>query len=254
MNNSNPKNFKPVTLSQKSLPEQIAESVQEMIVTGEFKVGDRLPTVRDMTILFNVNASTIREALKFLQQRGLIESKVGSGTFIRAVPLSVVGIAFQDFFVSSNSSYLEIAILRYVLEPRAASLAASHATEDEIEQLKHLTDHLTSVWTGKDEDLEATVDADMEFHLAVAHTSQNASFMAILTGVWSTMRNVFLERYQGFRTIHNPDASAHRAHMHRRIYEAIAARDPLQAKEAMRLSLRDNLMDENRLDLIDILD
>ena len=66
---------------RQSIHLQIAESIQEMIAEHKLQVGDRLPPIRELARLFDVNPSTVSEALRLLQQRGLVEMKVGSGTY-----------------------------------------------------------------------------------------------------------------------------------------------------------------------------
>src|SRR5687767_12803928 len=92
-------------LTRNSLQEQVGFHIEEMITSGQLQVGDRLPSEIEMARQFDVHRSTVREALRVLAQRGLIEMKVGSGSYVSRVSPSVVAESMETYFVSSESSY-----------------------------------------------------------------------------------------------------------------------------------------------------
>ena len=111
------------------LYEQVAGQVTELVARGEFKPGDRLPPERDLAKVLGVSRPTVREAMIALEIAGLVEVRVGAGTFVtdkaRTAPRG-------RLFEGVGSSPLELIAARRTIEPEVAALAAQLATQSEI--------------------------------------------------------------------------------------------------------------------------
>src|SRR5829696_4526303 len=86
-------------LLRNSLQEQVGLRIEEMITSGQLQIGDRLPSEIEMARQFDVHRSTVREALRVLAQRGLIEMRVGSGSYVSRVSPAVVAESMETYFV-----------------------------------------------------------------------------------------------------------------------------------------------------------
>ena len=113
------------------LYEQVAGQVTELVARGEFKPGDRLPPERDLAKALGVSRPTVREAMIALEIAGLVEVRVGAGTFVTD-KASTNGGTNGRLFEGVGSSPLELIAARRTIEPEVAALAAQLATEAEL--------------------------------------------------------------------------------------------------------------------------
>jgi len=220
--------FQTFELRRENVNEQIADMVQEMINSQKLRVGDRLPSERELARLLGVNRATVRESIRILQQRGLVDMRIGSGTYVTQVPPQIVGQAIERYFASRECSQKDLQVVRTVIEPEIAALAATHASEDDLANLGHLLNRLEAAWLASD--TEELPDADANFHLSLAAASHNELFIAIVNGLSLIMK-------QWINTTHRLQRVADSHIQHRRVYEAVADRDPDRAREAMRVHM-----------------
>jgi DNA-binding FadR family transcriptional regulator len=202
--------------------------VQEMINSQKLRVGDRLPSERELARLLGVNRATVRESIRILQQRGLVDMRIGSGTYVTQVPPQIVGQAIERYFASRECSQKDLQAVRTVIEPEIAALAATHASEDDLANLGHLLNRLEKAWSAGD--TEELPEADANFHTGLAAASHNELFIAIVNGLSLIMK-------QWINTTHRLQRVADSHIQHRRVYEAVVARDPDRAREAMRVHM-----------------
>jgi DNA-binding FadR family transcriptional regulator len=202
--------------------------VQEMINSQKLRAGDRLPSERELASLLGVNRATVRESIRILQQRGLVDMRIGSGTYVTQVPPHIVGQAIERYFASRECSQKDLQAVRTVIEPEIAALAATHASEDDLAHLGHLLNRLEKAWLAGDTD--DLPDADANFHLGLAVASHNELFIAIVSGLSLIMK-------QWINTTHRLQRVADSHIQHRRVYEAVVARDPNRAREAMQVHM-----------------
>jgi DNA-binding FadR family transcriptional regulator len=230
--------FQTFELRRENLNEQIADMIQEMIDSQRLQVGDRLPSERELATLLNVNRATLREAIRILEQRGLVSMRVGSGTYVTQVAPDVVGQAIERYYASRKCSQKDLQAVRTVIEPEIAALAATNAREDDLTNLGHLLNRLEKAWlTSNTEELP---EADADFHMALAVASHNELFIAIVNGLSLIMKQWINITHQ-LRQI--PDSHL----QHRRVYEAILARDPVRARESMQVHMATTPMVEHEI-------
>ncbi len=221
-----PTNYAPLETAR--LYEQIVAQIEKQILSGKLRYGDRLPTERDLAERFRVSRTVVREAVKALREKGLVQSHPGRGTFItdgtaRAVRHSL-GFMLR---VGSPQSAGNLAEAREILEPEIAALAATRATADQIETIRQTVEAMDRALA----DADAFVEADLQFHLALAQATQNPLIPTLIDPIVDLLRE---QRKSTFRR----GGAGHGQYHHKKILAAIARRDPNAARAAMRAHLR----------------
>ena len=151
------------------LPEQISEKIIQLILDEHLEQGDRLPKEAVLVERLGAGRSTVREAMKLLQSRNIVRIKQGSGTYVASNPGVAddpLGFTFIDDKRRLARDLLEV---RFMIEPQMASMAAEHATDDQIICIKELCDESERL-AARDEDYSA---ADTAFHIAIAESCGN---------------------------------------------------------------------------------
>lgn len=158
------------SLGTSRLYEQIAEQLETLIVEGQLTPGDRLPAERELCEQFEVSRTVIREAVKSLQEKGLVEIRPGVGTFVhhgmdKILRQSLGRLALID----PKYGLANLMQVREILEPEIAAIAAEKATPEDLDALKIAIERMNDSM----DDIEAFISADHEFHLALARATQN---------------------------------------------------------------------------------
>lgn len=218
---------------EEPLSSRVASELERLILHNHLAVGTRLPSERDLADQFGVSRTVIREAVRTLIARGLLEVKTGSGTVVRQVTSSSAVESMSRLLASRSDRFTHerIGEVRRVLEVEIAGLAAERRTPDD---LAALADILSQAALRLD-DPETFVQTDVAFHEALARATHNDLFLIILSSIAETMIDV---RRLGLRV---PGTPARAIDYHRRIFSAVEARDVEGARRAM-----DQHMDEAR--------
>src|SRR5690349_12743963 len=144
--------------------EQVAEQIEQLILNGELRSGDRLPTERAFAEKFHVSRTAVREAMKLLEQKGLVEMRPGRGTRVIDGTMQAVrhslGLMMR---VGQRGNLLSLVEVRELLEPGIAAMAAERADEEEIAAMRETI-------TLMDENLtcaDSYIAADNNFHRAL---------------------------------------------------------------------------------------
>ena len=207
------------------LYEQIVEQIEESIVKGSLKPGDQLPPERELAQRFGVSRTAVREAVKALREKGLVEAFSGRGTFITDGTTHAVRQSL-DLMVkigqSEGSNHL--AEVRAILEPEIAALGAVRIQEAELATMREAVAIMDR--SGKDPD--AYIEADLDFHLALAEAAGNPLILSLLDSI------VGLLREQRLRIFNVPGGPARGQVFHKRILQAVEQHDAQLAREAMR--------------------
>ncbi len=211
------------------LYEKIVEHIERRIVAGELKVGDQLPSERELSEQFRVSRTAVREAVKTLREKGLVEVRPGRGTFItngtsQAVRNSL-GLMMKIGQAESSADLVEV---REIFEPEIAALAAARANHEQIAALQAAV----AIMDASMADETAYIEADLDFHLALAEASQNTLIPLLIDFIVDVLRE------QRTRIFH-VDGGAQRGQVHHKyILQAVMQHDPEAAREAMRAHLR----------------
>jgi len=206
--------------------ERVAEQVEKRILDGELRKGDRLPTERDMAEQFQVSRTAVREAMKILAQKGLVDMRPGRGTIVidgarKAMQNSIdLLMKMKLGEVGGSDNLVEV---RTILEIEIAALAAARATEKEIAAMREAI----RVMDESLNDADAYIVADNSFHEALAQATQNALILILIKSIVNLLSE---QRKQIFAVEGGPQRG--QIH-HRRILESIIRRDPEAARAAM---------------------
>ena len=210
------------------LYEQIVQQIEESIVKGDLKPGDQLPAERDLAQRFGVSRTAVREAVKALREKGLVEAYSGKGTFITNGTTQAVRQSLDLMVkIGQTEGTGHLAELRAILEPEIAALAAGRIQEPELATMREAV----SVMDGAGQDPEAYIEADLDFHLALAEAAANPLILSLLDSIVGLLRE---QRLRIFRVPGGPERG--QSH-HKRILEAVEHRDVQKARDAMRAHL-----------------
>jgi GntR family transcriptional repressor for pyruvate dehydrogenase complex len=210
------------------LYEQIVQQIEESVLSGKLKPGDQLPAERELAQRLGVSRTAVREAVKTLREKGLVEAYTGRGTFITDGTSHAARQSF-DLMVKlgQQEGSPHLAELRLILEPGIAALAAVRAEHDDLIALREAVDVMEK--TQKDPD--AYIEADLDFHLALAEAAGNPLILSLIDSIVGLLREQRLK-------IFNVEGGPQRGQSHhKRIYEAMQRRDPEMARNAMRAHL-----------------
>src|SRR5579884_2060179 len=160
--------------------EQVAEQIERLILGGELRSGDRLPTERDFAEQFHVSRTAVREAMKLLEQKGLVEMRPGRGTrgidgTSRAVRHSL-GLMMR---VGQQGNLLSLVEVRELLEPGIAAMAAERAGETEISTMREAIATMDANLDSADN----YIAADNDFHRALALATQNPVVLSLVDSI-----------------------------------------------------------------------
>lgn len=211
------------------LYEQIVEQIEQSVQRGDLKAGDQLPAERELAEQFGVSRTAVREAVKALREKGLVEAYPGKGTFITSGSSNPMRQSLDRMMRSANvdakSSLVEV---REILEPEIATLAAARATEESLNSLREAV----AVMDAAKRDPDAYIEADLDFHLELAEAASNPLILSLIDSIVGVLRE---QRMRIFEVEGGPDRGQYH---HKKILEAMERRDAEGAREAMRAHLR----------------
>lgn len=216
------------SLQRQNLSEQVVHQIGLSIMRRDFKPGDTLSTEPELSLQFNVSRPIMREALKILSAKGLIESRPRTGTKVRpradwnVLDPEVIGWLYE---VGPDRAFLDaLCEVRLMFEPTAARLAAARATAEEIKTIKECYRRMEE---GVDAP-ETYIPADLAFHAAICAAAHNEMLQKI-TETLSTSLHV-----SRLVTSRLPGANLAAMPLHWSVAEAIRKGDEQAAEEAMR--------------------
>lgn len=206
--------------------EDVVEQIQEAILQGKIGIGEKLPPERELQTLFKTSRGTLREALRVLEQRGLIEIKrgVNGGAMVRKVPLDVMSENFILLMRSQEVSIKHLIEFRQDIEGKVAALAAERATDEDVGRLKILLEEASKHLTGDEAEWEAFLGIDKQLHLEFANISGNPLYIYIFQAIHENISRYY-ETYL-------PKIEEHHTEEYKNLCEivqAIEERDPVKA-------------------------
>jgi DNA-binding FadR family transcriptional regulator len=205
---------------------QVADQLRQLIETGEFAAGDRLPTERELADQLGISRPTVREALIALEVEGRIRIRVGSGIYVTDPPPSEIHL------VGTAEGPFELLRAREFIEGAIAAEAALHVTQADIDAMDDVLARMESTR----HPTKSTLDLDREFHTTVAAILGNAVLVRFTGHLFDQRINPYFERLSSY--FENKESWNAAMIEHRAVRDAIAARDPEQATKAMREHLR----------------
>ncbi|MBC2711124.1 MAG: FadR family transcriptional regulator [Desulfosarcina sp.] len=180
---------------QNRIFQDVVEQIQEAIIEGHLKVGDRLPAERELKEMLQTSRSTLREALRVLEQKGLIEIKLGmgGGAVVKAVSSDLVTESLDLLIRSNQVSLRHIAEFRERVEGDVVRLATSRMTESDRLVLKKLLDDARQCAIRGTEAVSDFLTADKNIHLCFAKITRNPIYISILKTIHDNIRRYFDE-------------------------------------------------------------
>lgn len=206
----------PSPLKAKKLTELLIEEIKVLIEADSLKPGDKIPTEQELMQIFRVSRSCVREAISVLRQEGIVDVVQGKGTFLKnsyALLPDVDDPSFQGL-----ACFMEA---RKILESHLARLAAERASEKDLDKIE------SAVMTLENEEAELSpekiVQADLEFHYALAKSAGNPVLLHLLQEVDS-----YIQKGRS-TTIMFPQGRKRALEGHKRVLRALRKRSPEEA-------------------------
>jgi len=209
------------------LYERIVEQIETAIVAGDLKVGEKLPPERELAAQFAVSRTAVREAVKILREKGFIEIHPGRGTFVTNKAPNSMRQSFDSLIkFGPNDGSANLVEVREILEPEIAALAATRMTDEFIADMQEAVETMDAA-----PDMDVYVEADLDFHLALAEATQNPIIPALMDSI------IDLLREQRKRIGLAEGGPVRGQHHHKAILDAVKRKDPEAARQAMRRHL-----------------
>jgi len=214
-----------------TITEAAFEQLIANVVNGTWAAGDRLPPERDLCQQFGIARTSLREALKAMELVGMLDSRVGDGTFVCERSEFLSRPLLWAFTGTDHNELQDIMEARTIIEENLAGLAAERASDQDIANIGEVVQEMSeSIAAGT-----SILEADMRFHLLVAKAAQNE----VLKNAVQLLRNVM--RQWLYYKVLIPNVAPAVLDRHRAIYRAIAARKPSAARSAMRRHLEETV-------------
>lgn len=212
---------------RQSLSDDLVLRIQQLIDTGAYAVGDRLPSIMEMSRRFGVGHPTLREALKKLETLGIVDIRHGSGVYVGKKGETL--LVSNPIYAGSVSKKLLIDLIeaRIPIETQSAALAAVNATEAHLAQMRRLLARAEANLQ-YDEVLSVT---NMEFHRTIAEASGNTvlgQLLEVLGSLFQREQRIILDIYGSRQRDHEEHAA---------ILAALESRDEAMVVERMRAHL-----------------
>jgi DNA-binding FadR family transcriptional regulator len=204
--------------------EQVCQSIEEQIINGVYLDGDKLPTEKQLTEMYKVSRVVIREAIKALKEKGLVETHVAKGTYVKFNMTKSVQSSFDATVrMNPDDSFDKLLQVRLLLEPEIAALAAVNASEEDIEVMRNAVSEMEDALERGDE-ITAFLKGDFTFHMAIAGSTKNKLIQLILEPVVNLLHD--------FEAHHSSHVEGRRSQRnHKKILRAIEEHDPHAARE-----------------------
>ncbi|MBI2526728.1 MAG: FadR family transcriptional regulator [Candidatus Rokubacteria bacterium] len=203
--------------------EEIVRQVKQLIGEGRLRSGDRLPPERELAEKFRVSRTSVREALRSLESRGLIEIRAGEGAFVRDISVETLIEPLALVILPHREAVGELFEARRLIEPAIAGLAARRATAEELAEMERILEvQEKEVAQGR-----TGLAQDAAFHAALANSTHNRAITRIVSALVDLLTQ---SREELLQTPGRPTRS-HRDHA--RILEAIRNRDEPAAQQAV---------------------
>lgn len=206
------------------LYEQIVQQIEESVLNGSLKPGDQLPAERELAQRLGVSRTAVREAVKALREKGLVEAYSGRGTFITNGTTNAARQSFDLMVkIGQQEGSTHLAELRLILEPGIAALAAERIEEEHLGAMREAV----AVMERSQKSPEAYIEADLDFHLALAEAAANPLILSLIDSIVGLLREQRIK-------IFNVEGGPQRGQVHhKRILAAVERRDSQMAREAM---------------------
>ncbi|MDI7258911.1 MAG: FadR/GntR family transcriptional regulator [Thermodesulfobacteriota bacterium] len=216
---------------QGRISDNIVAQIKNAILTGDYKSGDKLPSEKELEKLFNVSRVPLREALRSLEEMGMIVIKAGvlGGAFVAQMGIKSVSDSLSNMVRLGKISVGDIWEFRLSIEPSISRLAAERRTDWDIQQMEEMT----SIREKAVKTRKAPVVSNIDFHQAIAMAAKNPLIILVM----NTIAEILMEEFKRF----NFSLSDHQSiiKFHREIFNCIKNRDSQHVGDIMYVHLMD---------------
>lgn len=219
----------PSVVREPPLYDKVADMMLKEIMSRGYRPGDRLPSERELSDQFGVSRTVVREAVKALAAKGLIEVKSGSGLRVAAVHSDAVTESLSLYLYGRTIEYAKVHEIRTGLELQMAAAAAARRTDEDIAVMTTACERMEAAIG----DVDVASMHDVEFHRAIGRATHNELYVVLLDAVGAALLEVRRAN------LALPSATQQTLDHHREVLEAIVAGDPAAASDAMRRHLED---------------
>lgn len=207
-------------ISGKKVSEIVVEQIEGWIRSGKVEPKEKLPSVRELCDMFDVGRSAVRDALTTLKGKGLVDVRHGEGTFV-----CHTDHLLPDVLLYTKSDINELYQVRKILEVGIVEMAAAYASSSQLDRMKQALDELAKAETLKG------WEADYQFHHTIAETCGNDILTELMKAVSTTIKKGMMDCHRII--LSDKKLSSDVFVQHVAIYNAIKAKDPVKAREAM---------------------
>ncbi|MGJ5619981.1 FCD domain-containing protein [Sulfitobacter sp. MF3-043] len=223
--------FRPVT--QEKLSHAVIGQIEQLILRGILRPGERLPAERELAERFGVSRPSLRDAISQLQKTGLLSTKPGAGIYVADVLGSAFSPALIDLFSRHDEAVFDYLSFRRDMEGLAAMRAAQFGSDTDLAVVQAVFDKMEKAHTKRDANEEAQLDA--QFHMAIIEASHNVVMLHMMRSMYELLRGgVFYNRQVMFKQKISRSALLDQ---HRAINNALQSRDPAAARAAVEAHL-----------------
>ena len=206
-----------------TLVSSIADQLLAFIIDNQLKPGDMLPSMQELSEKFQVGRSTIREALKSLTAVGVVDMRAGYGTYVKQLEMNDLIRSDLVSLVIDPGLTERLLESREIIEPDIAALAAERATAEDLANIRDLLEQCEfAIQSGR-----PVYKLSSQFHRAITVAAHNEILLMFMDSILNLLveRGILLEKKYGFQ--------AWELSSHQSIYDAIASRDPVHARQVM---------------------
>jgi GntR family transcriptional repressor for pyruvate dehydrogenase complex len=203
--------------------DQAIAKIKELISSGEFTAGARLPTERELTLRFGVSRSSLREAVRALALVGVLEPRVGDGTYVTTLEpeLLLTGLGFVSDLMQAGS-LLELHEIRRILEPAATRMATPRLSKEDLDELRDCLRRMEEAGS-----VAEFIEADTAFHRVILGACGNAALASLIENL-----STGTARARMWQSVVGQGAVEATIAAHWNIYKALAGRDEGMAAAA----------------------
>ena len=220
-------------IDAEKLSQSVVRQIEQLILRGILRPGERLPSERELSERLGVSRHSLREAISELQERGLLTTRAGAGIYVADVLGSAFSPALIRLFAAHDQAVMDYISFRRDLEGVAAARAAEAGTETDLKVIDTLFRKMEVAHNKRNPADEAELDA--QFHLAIIEASHNVIMLHMMRSMFDLLKEgVFYNRQIMFKQRNTRDILLEH---HRAMNEAIQARDPEAAREAVNVHL-----------------
>jgi GntR family transcriptional regulator, transcriptional repressor for pyruvate dehydrogenase complex len=214
-------------VERKRLYQEVVEQVTERVLREDLQPGDRLPAERDLAAQLGVSRTAVREAIRALEEKGLVEVRQGAGTFVRSPDSESVSQSLSLYLHTNVARYLQLMDLREILDVEIAGRLAAQVDSEHLEQLRS---RIARMWQLLDSPSEFARE-DAAFHMDFYRAAKNDVLLMIMQPVMDLLEEAMAATFQ------EPGSAESSLRLHERLVESIATGDAPGARRIVRQML-----------------